>query len=90
MWRVNRMVEQRAGTEHWQLMIKLEKQQEELTYNKEEEELKEIFEDNLSVEKWEKFEDWLEKAGQVKIIKKIIEQAYNKKHTIRETITEVV
>ena len=44
-------------------MIKLEKQQEELTYNKEEEELKEIFEGNLSIEKWEKLEGWLEKAG---------------------------
>ena len=32
-------------------MIKLEKQEEELTYNKEEEELKEIFEGNLLIEK---------------------------------------
>ena len=44
-----------------------------MTCNKEEEELKEIFEDNLSEEKWEKFEDWLVKIGQKKMIKKIIE-----------------
>ena len=39
--------------------------------------------------KWEKFEDWLVKVGQKKMIKKIIETAYNKEQTIRETITEV-
>ena len=61
-----------------------------LTRNIEEEELKEIFEDSLSKEKWEKFEDWLAKVGQKKIINKIIEQAYNKEQYIWETITEVV
>ena len=61
-----------------------------MTCKKEEEELKEIFKDNLTVEKWERFEDWLVKAGQKKLIKKIIEQAYNKDQSISETITEVV